>query len=125
MAPRPCLGVNGVPCGVLTTGTRCPRCTQAVQRPRWRQRQRQRPTTSEAGYGSEHQRLRKAIAEQLAQGEAAGCWRCGQAITAGMAWDLGHDDADRSIVRGAEHSNCNRATMRAGRATATRNRSRR
>ena len=26
-----------------------------------------------------------------------------------MAWDLGHDDYDRSIYRGPEHARCNRS----------------
>jgi hypothetical protein len=37
------------------------------------------------------------------------CWRCGERIEVGEAWDLGHDDVDRSRWRGPEHARCNRA----------------
>jgi hypothetical protein len=36
------------------------------------------------------------------------CWRCGRRIEPGQAWDLGHDDVDRSRWRGPEHASCNR-----------------
>ena len=111
MVARPCLD-----CGALTDGGRCTVCRRAG----WRRRQRTRPSTTEAGYGADHQRLRKAIARQLAEQGSVPCWRCGQLIVHGMAWDLGHDDHDRSIVRGAEHRACNRATATTGRATAAR-----
>lgn len=55
--------------------------------------------------------------------EAGGvcCWRCGRLIVAGKVrqpdgrggvrmvdnWHLGHDDWDRSIIRGPEHLLCN------------------
>lgn len=80
----------------------------------------ERPTTTARGYGGEHQRLRRAVAAQLERDGSVPCWRCGRAILPGMAWDLGHDDDDRSIVRGAEHQRCNRATATPGRATAAR-----
>ena len=101
MAARSCLG-----CGTLTTGSRCTACRRAG----WRSRQRTRPTTSQAGYGADHQRLRQAIAQQIAEQGSVACWRCTLPITSDMAWDLGHDDHDRSIVRGAEHQRCTRAT---------------
>ncbi|OOB91232.1 hypothetical protein B0T42_07315 [Rathayibacter sp. VKM Ac-2630] len=38
------------------------------------------------------------------------CWRCTELIGAAEAWDLGHDDLDRTITRGPEHAGrCNRA----------------
>ena len=46
-----------------------------------------------------HQRLRKQAAALVAAGNAV-CWRCGRSILPWMAWDLGHDDYDRSIYRG-------------------------
>ena len=119
MALRPCLD-----CGALSRGARCSAHAQAVQRVRWHAQDRQRSSASQRGYDREHQALRRKIAGQIERGEVVGCWRCGQPIGQGMAWDLGHDDSDRSIVRGAEHSVCNRATMRIGRATATRKRDR-
>jgi hypothetical protein len=38
------------------------------------------------------------------------CARCGELIEAGAAWDLGHDDLDRSSWVGPEHRRCNRST---------------
>lgn len=113
MAPRPCLD-----CGALSAKARCPDHTRAG----WRKRQLMRPTTPQAGYDSEHQRRRKAFADQIEQDGGVLCWRpqCKQPILPGMAWDLGHDDDDRSIVRGPEHRSCNRATNTPGRATAPR-----
>lgn len=32
-------------------------------------------------------------------------------IAPGSDWDLGHDDRERDVYRGAEHQRCNRATM--------------
>lgn len=68
-----------------------------------------RGNTSARGYGTKHQRLRKRWATQVEQGVVT-CWRCGHLIRPGAAWDLGHDDHDRSTYRGPEHRSCNRAT---------------
>lgn len=65
--------------------------------------------TAARGYGSRHQALRKEWAPLVDAGHVT-CWRCGQPITPGQAWDLGHDDHDRSIYRGPEHRGPNRAT---------------
>lgn len=62
------------------------------------------------GYGAEHKRLRTQIAQRMHAGEIFVCWRCGRRINPARAWDLGHDDRDRSIYRGPEHVACNRAT---------------
>ena len=43
------------------------------------------------------------------QARDVACVRCGRAIVPGAAWDLGHDDVDRSTHVGPEHRNCNRA----------------
>jgi hypothetical protein len=65
--------------------------------------------TTLAGYGTAHQRLRAHIKVAVDSGRAK-CWRCGKPIHPGQPWDLGHDDHDRNIYRGAEHRHCNRAT---------------
>jgi len=64
-------------------------------------------TAAEKGYGAEHQALRRQWAPQVAAGVVC-CWRCGELILG--AWDLGHEDADRTRYAGPEHRRCNRAT---------------
>lgn len=71
-------------------------------------------TTKQRGYDYQHKKLREQIKPIVDAGKAT-CWRCGQPITAGEPWDLGHDDDDRTRYRGPEHQACNRAT--AGRQT--------
>lgn len=65
--------------------------------------------TNERGYGLEHKKLRAKLERLVAAGEAV-CWRCGLPIHPGEPFDLGHDDHNRSVYRGAEHARCNRAT---------------
>ena len=65
--------------------------------------------TTARGYGTAHQRLRKALARQIAAGGVL-CARCGKPIEPGTPFDLGHVDGDRSRYQGAEHRACNRAT---------------
>lgn len=67
------------------------------------------PTTSERGYGTAHQKLRKRLARTVNAGKAR-CARCGEPIIPGTPWDLGHIDHDRSRYAGPEHVRCNRAT---------------
>jgi hypothetical protein len=67
----------------------------------------ERPSAYERGYDSEHVRLRRQLAPQVALGQTE-CWRCGRVIAPGEPWDLGHDDRDRSLYRGPEHEWCNR-----------------
>lgn len=67
-------------------------------------------STTQRGYGHIHQHTRKQEARKVEAGEAY-CWRClslgippEQAwIPPGSAWDLGHDDLNREVTRGAEH----------------------
>lgn len=92
-------------CPTPVDGTRCD-----VHR---REREQQRGSRQERGYDAAHDRLRAQWAPIVATGTVR-CWRCHQLITATDAWDLGHDDHDRSIYRGPEHVRCNRST--AGRA---------
>lgn len=76
-----------------------------------------RGTTSERGYGIEHQRIRAWWKPEVESGDVI-CWRCGRFIDAEEQWHLGHDDMDRTIYRGPEHMRCNVATQTRGRATA-------
>lgn len=107
-------GVCG--CGQPTPSRRHTYCTacgfnrkKARERRRERERWGRRPSTTEAGYGHEHQKLRKRWAPIVAAGRVR-CARCDEIIWPGTPWDLGHDDHDRSRYVGPEHRGCNRAT---------------
>jgi hypothetical protein len=63
-------------------------------------------STHARGYGSAHEKQRRAWAPVVARGEAT-CARCGQPISTTGAWDLGHND-DRTAWTGPEHASCNR-----------------
>ena len=68
-----------------------------------------RPSAAARDYGADHRRRRAEFAPDVALGLIA-CWRCGGRIEPGEAWDLGHDDLDRTITRGPEHAGqCNRS----------------
>jgi hypothetical protein len=103
-------------CGALTQSPRhtfCPVHSAQRAAARLKKRDRTRTTrasSSERGYGSEHQRIRRQWARRIEAGERIACWRCGTPILPGQAWDLGHDDYDRSVYRGPEHARENRAT---------------
>ena len=78
-----------------------------------REYEAKRGTSTARGYDQAHRARRAAWAPHVSRGLVT-CWRCGQPIEAGSAWDLGHDDHDRSVTRGPEHATCNRSA--AGRA---------
>ena len=63
------------------------------------------PNTTERGYGSDHQRTRKAL---LAEAYGQPCHHCGRPMLPGQALDLDHT-ADRSAYRGFAHAHCNRS----------------
>ncbi len=86
---------------ILTGGERY--CTRHA-----RDYEQRRGTSTQRGYDSSHTAQRAAIQARIDRGEIIRCWRCGVQIT-GRAWDLGHDDHDRSITRGAECQPCNRS----------------
>jgi len=66
-------------------------------------------STTDAGYGHEHQKLRKQWASVVDAGRAH-CWRCHRWLVPGLPWDLGHHDLDRSVTLGPECWKCNRGT---------------
>jgi hypothetical protein len=91
---------------VLPAGTRrCPRHARAHEQTRGSRQQR--------GYDREHDKLRAWWAPRVATGTVT-CWRCGERIAGDEPFDLGHDDQNRELHRGPEHTRCNRAA--AGRA---------
>ena len=65
-------------------------------------------TTTQRGYGVDHQRARARWQRIVDTGEAA-CTRCKLPIGPNDPWDLGHDDHDRAKYTGPEHPACNRA----------------
>lgn len=65
-----------------------------------------RGTKAQRGYGKGYQSDRKVWAMMVATGEV-NCWRCLKPILPGAQFHLGHDDNDRSIIRGPEHPRCN------------------
>jgi hypothetical protein len=69
----------------------------------------ERKNTTERGYGTEHQKLRKQWEPKVKAGVVI-CARCRKWIAPQAAWDLGHDDIDRGRYTGPEHAACNRAT---------------
>ena len=93
--------------------TRCPHLVPASTRhcpTHARAHEARRGTTTQRGYGTEHQRLRAMWQARLDQGERVACPTCGKQVSADpKLWDLGHDD-DRSRYLGPQHVACNRAT---------------
>ncbi|WP_109507220.1 hypothetical protein [Nocardioides speluncae] len=69
-------------------------------------------STTERGYGNEHQKMRAQIKRDVVDPGLGYCWRCGRWIDPAKPWDLGHDDHDRSTYRGPECRPCNRGTRR-------------
>lgn len=70
-------------------------------------RQRHRGTTTQRGYGHDHQRLRKQLLARWRPGDI--CARCLMPMWGPPAYiDLGHT-ADRTGYTGLEHRRCNRA----------------
>ena len=98
-AKRPCCE-PGCASLVTASSSRCPAHARA--------KDRARGTRHERGYGADHDRLRRQWAIIVATG-AVTCWRCGVLLHPD-AFDLGHDDHDRSQYAGPECRPCNRAT---------------
>ena len=62
-------------------------------------------TTTQRGYGSKHQALRKQL---LPKAYGTPCPHCGEPMLEGQKLDLDHTE-DRAGYRGFSHSSCNRA----------------
>ena len=79
----------------------------AMSRSGWhRKRNDAAARARQAEYRSPHYKAaRQAVAAQVEAG-AAHCWRCNARLIPGR-WHLGHDDNDRSIIRGGECAACN------------------
>lgn len=73
-------------------------------------------STTQRGYGSGHQALRRRWAERVAAG-GVDCWRCRRPILPGQNWDLGHSDTDRRTYNGPEHANAKDCPEGGNRAT--------
>jgi hypothetical protein len=61
-------------------------------------------STTQRGYGSRHQALRRAL---LPRAIGTPCVRCGEPMLADQPLDLDHTD-DRTGYRGFAHAECNR-----------------
>ena len=83
-------------------------------------RDQARPSTSDRGYGRQHQKTRAGYQARIERGELFICPRCQGPILLWDEWDLGHYDSPREprVVSGPEHSTCNRAA--AGRLSSNR-----
>lgn len=102
MSKRVCAEGN---CPVLIdAGTRDGRCDEHR-----RAKDKARGTRIERGYDSQHTALRRRWKTRVDLGGVR-CARCGQPIQPGGAFDLDHDDHDRSRYLGPSHPACNRAT---------------
>lgn len=73
-----------------------------------RECEQQRGSREARGYDHAHRELRKAFIPEHTAG-ALICWRCREIIPSNEPFDLGHDDVDRTMYRGAEHRRCNRS----------------
>jgi hypothetical protein len=54
-----------------------------------------------------HRRERARLQALLRAGEILTCWRCRGPIALVSELHVGHDDDDRTIIRGPEHRLCN------------------
>jgi hypothetical protein len=88
-------------CGTLVEqgarGGRCPTCARAAARARG--------TTTELGWGWDHQKARAEIQARIDAGETVCCWSCDVQLVR-RAWHLDHTD-DRQGYRGPACAHCN------------------
>jgi len=66
----------------------------------------ERRTSSQRGYGHQHQHRRAQLEPLVAAGTTT-CARCHTPIRPGQPWDLDHTN-DRTGYLGASHRHCNR-----------------
>lgn len=86
-------------CPALTDSGKCQTHRREADAARGRRQAR--------GYGANHDRLRVQYQRRMDAGETFTCWRCAKPIDP-ADWHLGHDDHDRTITHGPEHSRqCN------------------
>ena len=87
-------------CPNLTAGGPCTGCARERDAARGRRQAR--------GYDRDYDRTRARWQRRLDAGETVMCWRPDCATVIDPAhWHLGHDDHDRSIIRGPECPPCN------------------
>lgn len=72
-------------------------------------------TRQQRGYDAAYDAERRAWQRRLDAGEVVLCWRCleeqsVETVIDPREWDLGHDDLDRTVIRGPECRGPNRAT---------------
>lgn len=97
-------------CGSLTEGGYCTRCT--------RDREQARGTRQERGYDAAYDEARRVYERRMARGEVFTCWRCAElgrphpVDPSPGAWQLGHDNDDRTIIRGPQCAASNLDTSR-------------
>ncbi len=84
----------------------CPTCRRTADQ--------ERGTTTQRGYGAQHQAERVRIQADLDAGNTILCCRCNQPILPGQPWSPDHT-GDRTGYLGASHQTCNLSA--AGRAS--------
>lgn len=95
-------------CPVLGTTTRCPAHTRAKDQARGTRQQR--------GYDTGYDREHRAYQRRMDAGEVFVCWRCAELGKPHPVdprpgrWHLGHDDHERTVLRGPECPSGNLAT---------------
>ena len=97
-----------------------PGCPELVQSGRCvrhrRARDRARGSRQERGYDAAYDRVHRAYQRRMDAGETFVCWRCAELGRPHDVdprpghWHLGHDDTDRSVLRGPECPAGNLAT---------------
>lgn len=82
-----------------------------------RERDRARGTRQERGYDADYDRAHRDLQRRMDAGERFECWRCPELGRPAHLvdprpgrWHLGHDNADRSILRGPQCPDTNLAT---------------